>query len=170
MFTEMGCERSLHEQEDWLGEFLMDGPRLSVSGDHLTLKGETATLFFLNKNVADPDQPLVGKQWTALHYIDQGSLSWMSLETYPTLSFSEEGALSIFDGCNQLEGRFTINGSELILTNVALVIEGQCTERHVLSISAHYEKVFADGTLTYSIDASVLRIERGENGVVAYTD
>ena len=94
----------------------------------------------------------------------------MSLETYPTLSFSEEGALIIFDGCNQLEGRFTTNGSELTLTNMTPVTEHLCTERDVLSIYAHYEKVFADGTLTYSIDANVLRIERGENGIEAHTD
>jgi heat shock protein HslJ len=170
MMTEMGCERPLHVQEDWLAKFLMDGPRLSWSGDHLALTGDTATLSLLNKKVADPDRPLVGRQWTSSHYINRGSLSWMSLEAYPTLSFSEEGALSIFDGCNQFEGRFSISGSELVLTQMVPVTEHQCTDEHVLTISAHYEKVFVDGTLTYSIDANVVRIERGENGVEGYTD
>ena len=94
----------------------------------------------------------------------------MSLEAYPTLSFSEEGVLSIFDGCNELEGRFVINESELVLTQMVPVTEHQCTDEPVLSISAHYEKVFADGTLTYTIDANVLRIDRGGNGVVGDTD
>jgi heat shock protein HslJ len=170
MMTEMGCERPLHEQEDWLAEFLMDGPRLSWSGDHLTLTGDTATLSLLNKKVADLERPLVGRQWTSSHYIDRGSLSWMSLEAYPTLSFSEEGALSIFDGCNLLEGRFALNGSGLTVTHMTPMTEHQCTDENVLSISAHFEKVFADGALTYSIDANVLRIERGENGVEGYTD
>jgi len=168
--TEMGCERPLHEQDDWLAKFLVDGPALAVSGDHLTLTGDSATLSLLNKKVADPDRPLVGRVWTAKQYIQAGSLAWMSLEKYPTLSFSEEGALSIFDGCNQLEGRYTTLGSELTLTLMAPVTARQCTDDHRLSISAHYDQVFADGTLTHTIDANVLRIERGDNGVVAYTD
>ena len=157
VFTEMGCDGSLHEQERWLGKFLMDGPRMTVSADGLTLAGDTATLSFLNKKVADPDRPLVGQQWTAYRYIDRGSLSWVNLETYPTLFFSEDGVLRIFDGCNQLEGRFAVNGSELTVANV-------------VSISEHYDKVFADGSLTLSFDANALTIERGENGVVGLTD
>ena len=170
MMTEVGCERPLHEQENWLAKFLMDGPRLSWSGDHLTLSGDTATLSLLNKKVADPDRPLVGRQWTVSYFFDRGSLSWVSLETSPTLSFSEAGALSIFDGCNQLEGRFSLSDSGLTVTHMTPVTEHQCTDENVLTISAHLEKVFADGTLTYSIDANVLTIKRGENGVVGYTD
>lgn len=174
MMTEMGCPRSRHEQENWLAEFLMSGPTLSVSGDHLTFTGATASLSFLNKKVAEPDRALVNTLWTAQWYIVRGSLSWALLESYPTLSFSDHGTLSISDGCNQIDGLFTANGSDLILTNMSnrpiSSTELYCDESGMLMIAAHYGKVFTDGALTYSIDANVLRIERGDNGVVGYTD
>jgi len=53
---------------------------------------------------------------------------------------------------------------------MAPVTARQCAEEHALSISAHYENVFADGTSTYSMDANALRNERGDNGVVGYMD
>jgi hypothetical protein len=59
LLTDMGCELSRHEQDDWLGGFLMDGPRVSVSGDNLTLRGETATLFFMAQPVVESDRPVV---------------------------------------------------------------------------------------------------------------
>jgi len=170
MMTEMGCPGRLNEQDAWLATFLMSGPELSASGDRLTLTGDTATLSFLNKKVVDPDRLLVGQAWTAHRYIDRGSVSWMSLEAYPTLSFSGDGVLRIFDGCNQLEGRFASERSELRVSDVLPVTEHLCSEEHALKISGHYATVFADGTLTYSMDANVLTIRRGEEGVVASTD
>ncbi len=170
MLTEMGCERALHEQEDWLVTFLMDEPRLSLSGDVLTLTGKDATLSFLNKKVADPDRPLVGSAWTAAWYFDQRSQSGSSMDAYPTLLFSEDGMLRIFDGCRPLEGRFVARGAELTVSGMTPLADLSCTDPRVLYISAHYEKVFADGTLTYSMDAKELTITRGENGVKAFTD
>ena len=169
-YTEMGCDQSRHAQDEWLRIFMMNAPRLSVSSDRLTLYGESATLVFLDKNIANPDRPLSGRVWTATQFIEQDSLSWLSLDSYPTLSFSEDGKLVIFDGCNHLEGNFVINGEQLSLTNMMTVTTHPCSIQNVLRISAHYQELFVDGIVTYSIDANILRIQRGKNGVAANTE
>ena len=151
-------------------DFFMEEPKVSLNGDTLTMVAKGATLTFLDKKVAVPDKPLVGTQWTARRIIDRKSVGWMQMDKYPTLHFSTDGALTIFNGCNQVKGRFTAKRSVLTLTEMAPTTMRLCAGENVQRMVAHYAKVFVDGTLSYSIDANALNIERGGDGVVAYTE
>jgi heat shock protein HslJ len=168
--TEMGCDKPRRLQDDWLVAFMEKGPRLSYTGDTLTFSGVGATLSFLNRKVANPDRPLVGSAWTGKRLIEGRSIGWMHMETYPALHFSTDGVLSFFDTCHTLEGRFVVQGTTLTVAKLVPVQPPLCTDERILKMSRHYAKVFSDGTLSFSIDANALRIERGEDGVVAYVD
>lgn len=169
MSTQVGCNLELHQQEAWLASFLAAAPTMMVNGPYLTLTGKDAKLVLLDKKIADPDRPLEGRLWTARHYLDQGSISWTLLETYPWLSFAN-GKLSIFDGCNQLEGQYTTKGNSLTLSDMKTLTQLECTDPQVVDITEHYKKVFVDSTFTYSINANKLRLERERDGVLATTD
>ena len=55
--TEIGCEAPLHDQDDWLAQFVRLRPQLKLESDRLTLTGAKATLVFLDSEVADYAQP-----------------------------------------------------------------------------------------------------------------
>ena len=170
MVTEMGCDGPRHRQDDWLIKFFMGNPKITLDGPALTIESKEATLHFLDKKVADPDRPLVGNLWTAQRIIKQHSVGWMQMDAYPTLNFSSDGALTIFDGCNELKGRFAVNATHITLTAMTPMTMNMCAGDHVQEMSAHYAKVFANGTLSYAIDSRSLKMKRGSDGIVAYTD
>ncbi len=168
--TEMGCPEGLHEQDQWLVDFLSSDPALHASGDHLTLTGPTATLSFLNKEVADPDRPLTGRLWTTNEYVDRYSRSGVPLDGSPTLRFDDDGRLRIFDSCNRFEGRYTVSGADLTVAGVRQLTALECAEEHTDRMAAHYARVFADGTLSFDIDVNTITLSRGEDGVVGFTE
>ena len=62
--TEMGCDAKLMAQDDWLFELLGSGLTATLSGNDLTLQAGDSILRFLDREIAEPDLPLVGPTWT----------------------------------------------------------------------------------------------------------
>ena len=62
MTTEMACEPALMEQDQWLAA-LLDGAIVALAGDTLTLAKDGDRLSLLDREVADPDRPLIGTRW-----------------------------------------------------------------------------------------------------------
>ena len=71
--TEMGCDPERHAQDEFVAAILTAHPRLTISGDHLTLATDTVTIEFLDTDVADPDRPLIGTHWTVTGFIQGGN-------------------------------------------------------------------------------------------------
>lgn len=104
------------------------------------------------------------------HAVSVSVAVWGGLERPPTLQFSEEGEVRIFDGCVNRSGHFHLDGPQLSLFEMQTVGEPECPVPFACRISEHYVTLFHDGTLVYTIDANQLRIERGTDGMLGHTD
>lgn len=80
--TEMGCPEPRMAQDDWLGSVLQAGVDVGVDGSTITLKGTDATVTLLDREIANPDRPLVGTQWV-LNGIISGSGDGASVASVP---------------------------------------------------------------------------------------
>jgi heat shock protein HslJ len=63
--TEMACDPPRMDQDTWMTGLLMARPTLTViDADTFTLSDGTATITFVDREIADPDRPLTGTKWT----------------------------------------------------------------------------------------------------------
>lgn len=164
--TEIGCDAPLHAQDEWLGAFFSSRPRIVRAGDRLTLTGAMATLTFLDREVADPDQPLAGAPWTVDTLLDGASASNYPSPRDPLLTFADDGTLRVESTCNTSDGNYVVSGDRITFSNIAFT-DAACSNPAASAVEQHLQKVIANGTVTFSIDARRLEIKRGDVGLSA---
>lgn len=163
--TDIGCDRSRHEQDNWLAAFFSSMPLITVEGSRLTFTGDDATLVFLNREVADPDRTLEGRLWTIDTLISGGAASSVLTSRPPTVQFNEDGSVFVDTSCNTSGGSYAVDGSTLTLTELGYTERG-CD---AAVIESQIQAVLNDGTLTFAIEANRLSLDRGDIGLRATT-
>ena len=91
--TEMGCDPALHDQDEWLSQFLGSDPQIALDGDELTLTSGGVTITLLDREVADPDLPLVGTTWTVTSIISGDAVSTVPDGAEATFEFADDGTV-----------------------------------------------------------------------------
>jgi heat shock protein HslJ len=160
--TEMACRGS---QDDWLANFLSSNAYLVVDRDRITLSGYAATLVFVDRRVAEPDQPLVGTTWSVNGLIG-GGLVGLGPRNDSTIVLSDDGTVHVDTTCNTGTGRYSVLGDQLTLIDVSYTTT-DCGEENT-QLDTHIRGVFTDGALTFDIYASRLHVMSGSNGFFAY--
>jgi len=163
--TDIGCDTELHEQDNWLATFFSSMPLITVDGPRLTFTSDDATLVFLDREVVDPDRTLAGHLWTIDTLIGGGAASNVPTSRAPTVQFNQDGTLHVDTSCNTGGGRYAVDGNTLTLTELAYT-EAGCD---VPVIEGRIQAVLSDGTLSFSIDANRLSLDRGDIGLRATT-
>jgi heat shock protein HslJ len=166
--TEMGCGAELHEQDSWLAQFITSSPLFALDGDRLALTGASATLMFLDREVADPDRPLVGPTWSVDTFITGDAASNLPLSVTPTVTFDASGGVAISAVCVTGSGAYTVLGSELALSGVTYTGQA-CNDSGAQTADEHIRSVLADGTVTFEIEAARMTLRRGNVGIGATT-
>jgi len=168
--TEIGCEPALNAQDTWLSDFFLASPVVTQSGARLTLEGAGATLSFLDREVADPDRPLVGRTWRIDTIIrgNGASAGASQASGSPTIEFRPDGEYGVFTGCNSGYGTYTAGDGSVTLSD-ALYSEAGCEPPNAM-VQEHLFEVFAAGTVAYEIEARRLTLTREDVGVSATTD
>lgn len=163
--TAMGCEPALHAQDDFLSSFFASRPMLNLDGSALSISGTDVSLFFLDREVADPDRALVGTLWT-IDTVSDGevAMGWAS-EQPSTLIFEDDGGVAAALPCGALSAGYTVSGSEITFTDVS--IENVECSLDDTTVDAAIRAVLADGPASYEIQASRLSLSRGDHGVSA---
>ena len=155
--TEMACSGGLMEQEAWVADLLVSRPTLQLSGDELTLAGETITLVLRDREVVDPDRPLMGTAWTVTT-VYAGDSASSSLHPVPAvLTIEPSGRFTATTGCvgGELRGTAAVSGSSLTFT----VTEQQPCLGGSNEVDEAVRATLT-GTLTYEIEADQLRLLR----------
>ena len=162
--TEMGCDEPRHKQDDWVSEFLGSRPTVAVAGNDLTLTAGDVVIRLLDREIADPDLPLVGPTWTVNTILSGDAASSFPDGILATLKFAADGRVEVQPGCNQGGGSYAIEGNRIRFTEIALTkmacdgVRGQL-ESAVLA-------VLGADNLTFAIEAGSLTLQAGAQGLV----
>jgi len=161
--TEIGCDPERHAQDEFLWSFVQSSPQLELDGSTLTLTSASTVLVFRDRELADPDRPLVATPWAIDTFISNDSASNLPGPLAPTLLFAADGSLHFETGCNSGVGTYTVVAEQLTTTRVgstnrACSGPSAAAEEHIL-------KVLRDGTLSFEIEAGRLTLQHREVGL-----
>lgn len=158
--TEMACEAALMDQDAWLAS-LLDGASIRLDGDTLTLSRDGAALTLVDREVADPDRPLVGTRWIVDGLITGDAVSSVPGGVVVALTFSD-GRVDVEAGCNRGGGAVSVTAATLTFGPIALTkmaCEGSAME---------VERLVSDvlsGDVGYTIEAGTLTLDAGTAGL-----
>ncbi|MEX2012018.1 MAG: META domain-containing protein [Chloroflexota bacterium] len=162
--TDMGCDEPRHKQDEWVSGFLGSRPTVALAGNDLILTAGDVAIRLLDREIADPDLPLVGPTWTVNSIVSGDATSSIAEGVNATLTFSADGRVAVQTGCNQGGGSYAVEGNrmriaEIVLTKMACDGPRGQTEAAVLAV------LQAD-TLTHATDAGSLTLQAGPQGLV----
>jgi heat shock protein HslJ len=163
--TDIGCDTPLHQQDEWLVQFLSSEPHITLSGDVLTVSNDEATLTLLDRKVADPDRPLLRTVW----HIDamyEGEFATGGEGVEADLVFGTNSEFTITGPCNTLSGTFE-HSDETVTVIDSTMTEVACEDPTRARLEQHLWLLFSPGENYYSITQNRLRFGRGESGVYA---
>jgi heat shock protein HslJ len=158
--TMMACSDELMAQDTWLTDLLTAGVEAKVDGTTLTLSSDDVTITLDEVK----DSPLTGTTWTLDGTIANEAVSSLPADAKaPTLTIADDGAVTVFTGCNNGQGTVKIGDDTLTFAPLATTrkfcegtgsqLEGQVT-------------TVLDGEVTFTIDGSSLTIMNGDSGLV----
>ena len=164
--TMMACEpAALMDQDTWLTALLTSKPTVSVDGDTLTITATDGTVVtFLDRVVANPDLPLEGTTWNLEGLVTADAVSSIAFPGRVPSLLLEDGTVTVDTGCNTGSGTYTISGTDITFGPIATTRmactdpAGGATETAVLTVLS--------GTASSEIEADVLRLTNGTNGLV----
>ncbi len=161
--TEMGCDADRHAQDDWLSEFLGSRPDIVLDGNELTLSSGGVTMTLLDREVADPDLPLVGTTWTVTSIISGDAVSTVPDGAVATFEFAEDGTVAVNTGCNTGSGRYELSGTTLRFSGVAIT-EMACPGARG-ALEAAVIPVLGADAIEVTIEAGSLTLDAGDAGL-----
>jgi len=159
--TDMACERPLMDQDAWLAG-LLDGATITLAGDTLTLAKEGDRLTLLDREVADPDRPLIGTRWVVEGLISAETVSSVPLGVVAALTFTG-GRVDVEAGCNRGGGAVTVTDATITFGPIAL------TKMACAGAAMAVEQALTatlSGEVRYAIDAGGLTLQGGAGGLM----
>lgn len=162
--TEMACDQPREEQDRWVSEVFGAKPVVSLDKDTLTITAGDTVITLLDKEVADPDQPLTGRTWT-LESILVGldAVSSVPAGVTVTIEFKADGTFAGEFGCNRGGGRYELGDGQIRFIDI--VATKMACDAQKGEIEATVFSMMNEGALTYEIDANVLSIRGSANGL-----
>jgi heat shock protein HslJ len=113
--TEIGCDAGRQAQDEWLTGFFGEDPTWSLDGSTLTLTSGDIAIVFDDREVADPDQALVGTVWQVDSIISGDAASSVPAGASATVVFTDT-TVSADTGCNGVGGDIAIDGDTITIT------------------------------------------------------
>jgi len=157
--TAMGCDEARHDQDAWLAEFLGTGPKFALNGEQLVLTGERETITFVDRKVAQPDQPLQGPRWVVESLLDGQTASSVPAGTQAFLHFSED-TVTGDAGCNEVSGTAVQRPNTIVFANLVTTDRACPGDRGALEAAV---LATISGEVTMKIDSDRLEL-RNANG------
>jgi heat shock protein HslJ len=152
--TEMACDPPRMEQDEWIFAFLGSQPLIRLTGNELELEDGDTLITLLDREVADPDLPLIGPVWTVSAVIEGDAVSSVPEEVRATLVFTESGLVMVTTGCNSGQGGVEIRPTTILFGDIALTrmaCEGAAGEMEQAMLT-----VLSADVVRYEVDASIL--------------
>jgi heat shock protein HslJ len=153
--TDMGCDQPRMDQDQWLTEFLMAGPKFALNGDDLVLTGDQVMVKLTDRKVAQPDRSLQGTRWVLESLVDGQVASSVPEGVEAFLEFEGEKVVGN-GGCNGLGGQAvqgpgTVTFSSVFATKKSCGVPRDQVEIVVLAV--------LDGKVAVTVDGDVLHLK-----------
>ena len=162
--TDMGCDEVRMTQDEWLAGFITAGPTIRLDGNDLRLASGETVIKLLDREVAEPDQPLVGPTWTVVSVISGDAMSSVPDGVVATLQFNADGKVLINTGCNGAGGTYTVRGDTLAFSDIVTELKLCQDQRN--GMEAAVLGVVRAGEVTYTIEAKLLTLTAGDKGLL----
>ncbi len=159
--TEMGCDPLLMAQDAWLARFL-DRASISLADDVLTLAKDRVTMELLDREVADPDRPLIGTRWMVDGLVAGDTVSSVPEGVVASILIAEDRVI-VSAGCNS--GAASVEITETTLAFRPLVLTKRACQPKTMAIELAVTAALT-GTVAYAIEADVLALDAGGTGLL----
>ncbi|MFD5824913.1 META domain-containing protein [Lentzea sp. NPDC060358] len=149
--TAMGCPNpGLHEQDEWLSNFLSATPSWRMDGGNLVVTGTSAEIVLAQEVPA----ALEGGEWTVDTLLTGDTASSVPGGVVATLAF-QDGGVRVLAGCNSGSARYRTEGQsitfeQLVLTDKACGPDEMAVEKAVTEALR--------GQVTYKVDGQALAL------------
>jgi heat shock protein HslJ len=153
--TDMGCDKPRHDQDEWLAKLLTARPSISLDRSELLLTTPSIQVRLQDREVADPDRPLIGTRWVVDTIVDRDVASSVPLGGVAHLTLAADGSLTGSAGCNTMGGAYTSTGSTIRFTGI-FTTKTACEDARMRLEQAVLGVL--SGEVSYEIDADVLRV------------
>ena len=118
--TEMGCDADRMAQDAWFTQVLGSKPKVTLTGDQLSLDAGRVAIHLADQRVVDPDLAITGPTWTVDSIFSGESVSSVPAGAVATLVFHADGTLDVNAGCNQGSARWQPVGSGIEVSGLGL--------------------------------------------------
>jgi heat shock protein HslJ len=120
--TEMGCDPDRHAQDAWVSAFIGGQPSLTLTGNTIQLASPGASITLLDREIADPDLPLVGPTWTVVAVINRDAVSSVAAGVVATITFGADGQVGFDTACNSGGGRYRATADGLRFSDMVMTL------------------------------------------------
>jgi heat shock protein HslJ len=158
--TEMACDPALMNQDRWLAG-LLDGATITLAGDELTLAKDGVGLILLDREVADPDRPLIGTRWVVDGLVSGGAVSSVPVGVVATLTFADR-RVDVEAGCNRGGGPVTV--TETTITFGPIALTKMACPGGAMEVERAVKAVLT-GEVRYTVEAGTLTLDAGAFGL-----
>ncbi|MGW0158327.1 META domain-containing protein [Mycobacterium sp. NPDC003323] len=110
--TMMACPPPFDAADAWMTRLLQSRPAWTLAGDDLTLSGAGLTVTLRDKEVLDPDRPLIDTNWRVDSLITRDAVmtSVVLEQAKPGLTIRADQTVVGWTGCNTFYGRAEVTG------------------------------------------------------------
>jgi heat shock protein HslJ len=151
--TEMGCDTPRHDQDQWLADFFTSQPTAEIAQDTITLKAAGSALTLRDREVAQPDTPLVGTTWIVDTIIHSADASNVPDGMSATIAFPSETRIEVYDGCNRTSGAVKMGADAITIVDLPAPVRANCAPGSALD----YDTVLT-GRVVVQIDGKRLTL------------
>ena len=163
--TQMACTpAALMDQDTWLSAVLTSRPTIALDDNTLTLTAPGAVVTLEDREVANPDLPLEGTTWNVEGLISGDAVSSVPAGGRVPSMVLEDGSVVLDTGCNRGTGGYELGDGTITFGAIATT-RAACTDPAATEAEQIVLATLA-GTATYEIEADVLTIRSGTNGLV----
>jgi heat shock protein HslJ len=153
--TDMACDEAREEQDGWLVDFLSSDPAYVLRGTFLRLQVGGTVIEMADRDTVQPDRPLVGTRWHLTSIVDGDVVGSLPPGTGATVTFGDGTVGFQVKDCNVGSGDAVIDDTTITIGRLIQTLRA-CQQGP--SEVEHAVTSVLNGTITYEIDAAVLRL------------
>ena len=161
--TMMACAQPLMTQDQWLAAFLNSRPIIRVAGSDMTLAADGTIINLVDREVAEPDQALVGTLWMLESVTTNDAVTSYNVDPAPRLVLAPGGNVTFSTGCNDGFGTYTSTDTQITFSGLGTT--RKACEPDLMTLESQILTVLDSGPVDYTIDGSTLTLTAGDNGL-----